>query len=151
MEDPKAKAALIEMAKKVSEITETDAFKKIVADKDSASAPLESNTNIEEHDSDQNLEEVFSDEELRKLYDKAIAPKGKPAGLVTTGNPGNDLFAFNYAWGLGVGTPKRIFVQEALKKMMCMGDTKTSLALYTMDRLISGKLYYVSREEFIGQ
>jgi hypothetical protein len=151
MQDPQAKEALIEMAKKVSAITESPGFKKIVAKQSSQTDSLPSNQLIDEDDSDQNMQDVFSDDKLREIYNKSMASQQKPEGIISTGDPANDLFAFNYGWTLGVGTPKRFFVQQGIKKMICMGDMKAGLALYTMDRLISGKLYYTTRKEMIGQ
>lgn len=148
LKDPKVQKSLLEMAKKIEQISQEDEFKKIIE------SQAKTNAFVSESSDEETLEylkENFSNDQLEKMYGELKSGDSPKKKIISTGSSSNDLFVYNNAWAFGISVPKRILVQKTIQRLMCMGDTKTGIAVYTIDRLLSGQLYYKGRDIFIGQ
>lgn len=96
-------------------------------------------------------------EETRELLFAAIADReySENAGILKTGMPGTDRYAFHRAWTLG-SVPYNIGLALLMHNQLCMtADPKAgfakAIATYFMGQILLDSVYYKSRREVINQ
>ena len=151
MEDPDFEKNLEILNSKMNEMVQNPEFDQILFNHKAELDEYEALLNEENMDfTELSMEDYKSDPDLAKLLIEADTLNSLHDESTLTGDKSYDRFLFTTSFNF-LQAPKVLLVNNLLSRQICMGNYASTLGIYTFNKLVTGEIYYKTKEKMIGQ